>query len=222
MSIPSHIDYITYIGCDLLHLIMQFVDINFLLNTSKKFSDIKKKLYYWNLTPYHSLCYYHDSIFREKIQSNIILPYQQLSLNLSNSNIENTDNLDNIRILNLSNCGKLTCVGDLTNIFSLCLSECIALVDITSLKNIFKIDLSFCESIEDVSILGYLENLDSLNLFCCDKITDISMLNNIPNFKPPDYILNIPKNSIDLDNINDDDDDDDFASYYMCCSDIEY
>lgn len=202
MSVIFCNDLITYIGQDLLCLIMQFVNINNLLNTSKQILCVKKNLYYWNLTPYYSLCYYRDSFFREKIQEKMTLPYQQLSLNLSNSDIKDTANLNNIKILNLSNCVNLICVDSLINVFSLCLSECIALVDIIFLKNIFKIDLSYCESIKDVSMLGNLCNLNSLNLFCCDKIIDISMLNNIPNFKPPDYILNIP-NCIFITELND-------------------
>jgi hypothetical protein len=182
---------------------MQFVDINNLLNTSKKMADAKKELYCWNLTFIGSIEYYSNGSFREEMQKKMTLSYRQLSLNLSYSNIIDTANLNNIRVLNLSNCYKLTDVSSLLNVFSVSLVECSSINDISYLKDTVKLDLSYCESVEDVSMLG---NLNTLNLFCCNKITDISMLNNIPNFKPPDYVLNLPKDKVvnNLDNIDND------------------
>ena len=74
---------ILHLPQDLYSCIQEYTNINPLLNTTKKLSDVKYELYYWKLNKEYSLKYYDDSKFRDIVNSKICRTLKQLSLNLS-------------------------------------------------------------------------------------------------------------------------------------------
>ena len=55
---------------DIYRCIQAFTPINALLNTSRRLADVKRRLYYWNLTRQYSLLYYLSAEYRELFASN--------------------------------------------------------------------------------------------------------------------------------------------------------
>ena len=161
---------------DLTGFIQKFIDIKNLLDTSKKFNNIKKNIYLWKLNRMYSYKYYYDNIFRNKIHDKITNIKQIYKLDFTNSDISDVSIIKNTHILILYGCFNIKNVDALGNVYELDLSYCENIVDVSKLKNVHTLDLSECINVKDVSMLG---NVYNLNLSCCYEITDVSMLGNV-------------------------------------------
>jgi hypothetical protein len=193
---------------DIIYKINEYIkDDNNLLNCNKYLNELKLKNYKLNIE--YSLKYCNNIHFRNLIHSKIINSRLQLSLNLTQTTIdeglknlgnlhtlnlwgckritdEGLKHLGHLHTLNLSNCDKITDEGVkyLGNLHTLYLQRCNQITDkgLKNLSDLHTLDLSCCSNITDEGI-KYLGNLHMLNLKNCNKITDegIKYLENVKN-----------------------------------------
>ena len=90
---------ILHLPQDLYSCIQEYTNINPLLNTTKKLSDVKYELHYWKLNKEYSLKYYDCGEFRNRINSIMYRTLKQLSLNLNALNAIDVSALGNIHSL---------------------------------------------------------------------------------------------------------------------------
>ena len=176
-----------------------------LMNTTIKFKNINKYTKFIKLNNIHSKLYYESNYFYNLVNSKIINPNNQISLNLDKYDVDflqqENDNIDtknyDLKIHTLSI--KFSNINDLSTfkyIKNLNLTGCINIIDLSPLKNINEINLSYCKYITDVSSLQYankvilsyctdlidispLKNVKYLYISNCDNIIDISPLKNV-------------------------------------------
>ena len=103
----------TLLMWEILWEISKFVSIRNLLDSSKKFKELKLKLIYLKLNPFYSEQYYYDNVFRDRVLSQMLNPEKQLSINLRGKKIVDVSNLGLglIHTLDLSYCKKITDKG---------------------------------------------------------------------------------------------------------------
>ena len=174
--------------------LFSLININNLLNSTKKLNEYNKRFFYWRLGQTHSFKYYNDTEFYNYINSKMMNPNKQLCISIIQksitsvkhlgnvhtldlhfccSNIIDVNCLGNVKFLNLSGCSKIIDenIVNLGNVYDLNLSGCNYITDegIRHLGNVYKLDLSWCSNIKNISFLG---NVHTLNLSVCNSITD--------------------------------------------------
>ena len=149
-----------------------FININNLLNTSKKFNKYKKKMYDWNLNKIWSREYYKNLFFNKYLNTQINDCSSQLSINLSGCiEVYKVDHIGNLKNLNLSGCINVSNVDNLGAIKILNLSGCINIINVDNLGNVENLNLCWCYKITNID---KLDRVKILNISGCDNITNIS------------------------------------------------
>ena len=114
-----------------------FININNLLNTSKKFNKYKKKMYDWNLNKIWSREYYKNLFFNKYLNTQINDCSSQLSINLSGCiEVYKVDHIGNLKNLNLSGCINIINVDNLGNVENLNLCWCYKITNIDKLDKL--------------------------------------------------------------------------------------
>jgi hypothetical protein len=132
---------------DIYHCIKEFTSINALLNTSKRgLSDVKRRLFYWNLNKEYSQLYYSSGEFRERLLGLVHDSKKQVSLNLSYcDNVSDVSALGHVHTLNLRECPNVSDVSALSDVHTLSLSWCSNVLDFRVLSHVHTLHLSYCE-----------------------------------------------------------------------------
>jgi hypothetical protein len=152
------------------------------LNASSKIREIKKSNYHWKLSNEYSLEYYHNVIYKTRLDSLFTDTKSQLSLDLhSNNTITDCSTFSNLDELNISNCQGVSCFIVLSSLHSLSIRNCKNVKNVSSLGNLRCLDISSCEEITDINALGNVYDSDISSLY---RIADVSSLGNV-------YILNM-------------------------------
>lgn len=166
-----------------------FYDINYLLVCK-----------FWNKIYKYSIASKNIVIISKK---NYINPGQNIeiySLNVNNSSIENFYNFANIRFLTAFNCQKLYTLESLgNNLTMLDISRCKKLTELPKLINLEYLIMHTCKNIKDIKILEnsrklkeldisrsylieyvpYIENLEKLNAYSCKSLTNIAPISTL-------------------------------------------
>lgn len=177
---------------------LYYTNWNQFMNTTKKFQDINRQTRYLALNNQKSILYYESDDFRKIINSKIINPNNQLSLNLRKYNFDNNNindifnihkldlyfsNINNnnlnyfrsIKKLNLTGCMCIYDLAPLKMIQEINLSYCYYIKDLSPLKKAIKVILSECKILENISDL---KDVKIIFLSNCPKITDFTPLKN--------------------------------------------
>ena len=143
---------------ELFKEIQKYVNINNLLNITNLPEDIKKELYFWNLSKKYSLKFYKDLKFREIIISKMYNTKKQLQINLNYYNLTDISKLGNIYLLDLSDSYKLRDVSVLGIVHTLVFSDC---KNITDEENFHILNLVSCDTI----VINSTVNIYKIKLF---------------------------------------------------------
>ena len=141
---------------DIIGVICDFLDIterNNLLKSSKALMIEQMQFRYLNLTKEYSLRFHEDEVFRETINSLVVYPHRQISLNLSYTSVLDVSALGNVHTLDLS---------------------CTDVNDASALRNVHTLDLSYT-SVNDVSALGNVHTL----ILCYTPVHDVRALGSV-------------------------------------------
>jgi hypothetical protein len=160
--------------CTDKHGLLEYHDMNNLLNVSNRLDAMKIAKYYWKLIQENFLKYYRDEEFRIRLDFVLTRSERQLFLDLYVVNDVRT--LGNVHTLHLIGCYGITGVSALGNVHTLNLQDSRDLTDVSALGNVHSLDLSWCVGITDVSALS---NVHFLNLRNCNGINDISALDKV-------------------------------------------
>lgn len=171
-----------------------------LLNTTKKFNNIKFNTQHITLDETESIKYLICSEFYNLINSKIFDSLNQLSINLNNC-ILSDDNSDNIsdnnylKIYGLNiNYSNINDLSTLKYVKKLKLFGCNDIYDsdLVFLENIKDLNLSFCKNIIK---LESFKNITKVVLNCCSNLIDISSLANARyiHISNCDNIIKLPK-----------------------------
>jgi hypothetical protein len=180
-----------YVGLGFsLHKNDNYINVNNLLNVSRKFRIIKKENFYLKLNKKYSLEYYHNKAFKSVISLLLTNTRSQLSLDLSRENstidhllnsiwrpkIIDVSGLQDLHSLNLSYCGSIRDIKALGNTDTLYLSGCRSIQDVSGLQNVYILSLSGCQNITKID---GLDNVHTLDLSKCRNISYVKSLRNI-------------------------------------------
>ena len=176
----------TIMNRDFFRIINKYTDLRSLCDTCVLLSTFKKYINY-KLNNVHSLMYYDDVLFRNKVLSKIFNPNKQLHLNLNwCTNITDVSALSDVHTLNLRGCKNITDVSALSGVHTLDLSICSNITDVSALSGVHTLNLSDCKNITDVSALS---GVHTLNL-SYTNITDVSALSGVHTL----YLSDCPNN----------------------------
>ena len=78
---PDLNNILTVLSDDILSKIKEYVNINSLLNTTKKFENSKRKLFHWELNTKYSLKYINDTIHMNNKTDSIRYDSQSVTYN---------------------------------------------------------------------------------------------------------------------------------------------
>jgi hypothetical protein len=148
------------------------------MNTTKKFSVIKRETIYYTFSYSTSLRYYRFKYFQHFIQEHLRSLSQQLSLKfISSEQVSKMWLISNVHSLEITGCPRALNISQLSNIHRLKLFGLASLRSVEGLGNIPYLAIEYCRNLKDVSLLG---NHRELSLSHCPGITHVGHLKNVP------------------------------------------